>query len=90
MKEAGSVDPIAVRDAILNADEIPTLYGPASCKWYGEELYGTMNYVMPFQWPMMLYEGGYDRIQGWQDMPEWWEWNKDAIIDALTEAGFLE
>jgi branched-chain amino acid transport system substrate-binding protein len=91
-KLAGSFDPVRVRNAILNADELQSTYGPASAKWYAnysKKLYGISNYILPKKWPVNVIRGGKGVVDGWIDYEAWFNKYGDRLMRRLSEEGLL-
>jgi len=67
-KAAGSVEPVAVTDAMKADSSPPHTFGPG--KWWGKELWGLNNAVVG-DWPVVAINNGKARIQEFRSVYNW-------------------
>lgn len=88
---ADSFDSTVVRDTLLSS-ELYSCFGngPAST-WYGEEIYGIANYILPKRWPIAVFHGeeNRDAVGAWADMGAWWDQYGEGLMEVLEEQGQL-
>jgi len=81
-EKAGSVEPMAVFEAMQSMKTLPHIFGPA--EWWGKELWGIDNALVG-NWPVVTIQNGRARIVEYKNIPEWWAKNKDVYIKHMEK-----
>ena len=91
VEQAGTLDCTAVRDTLVTS-EFHSCWGngPAST-WYGEEIYGIANYILPERWPIAVFHADENRdaVGAWANLVTWWDDYGDGMLEALEAEGLL-
>jgi len=81
-QKAGSVEPMAVYEAMKSMQTLPHIFGPA--EWWGKELWG-INNALVGNWPVVTIQNGRGRIVEYKNIPEWWAKHKDVYIKHMEK-----
>jgi branched-chain amino acid transport system substrate-binding protein len=87
-KIAGSIESDAVIEALLH-NQLQCFWGGADAMWYGKDITGTNNYIMPYRWPVCYLKDHEDVIDGWVDLKAWWSEYGAGIMDKLAAQGLM-
>lgn len=85
-EKAGSVEPMAVLEAMKAGGTAPHVFGDAT--WWGKELWGIDNALVG-NWPVVTMQDGRARIVEFRSIPEWWEKHGDLLIKHMKAMGQL-
>jgi branched-chain amino acid transport system substrate-binding protein len=92
VKLAGTFDSTAVRNALLNADELQGTLTTHSSKFYAKwsnQIYGISNYILPKKGPVMIVKGERLTTAGWFDYVSWYTEHGEFFVKRLKEEGLL-
>jgi len=81
---AGSTDSDKVLKALLNNPNPEFVFGGG--KWWGKELWGRDNVVIG-RWPVVVIEGGKNRIQEFSSVSDWLDKHSDVLIKYMKSHG---
>jgi branched-chain amino acid transport system substrate-binding protein len=83
---AGSVEPMAVYEALKAADTVPQPFGEGT--WQGTELFGIDNWLAK-PWPITEFYEGNHHIVTFLSFADWYKEHGDILLKYLEEAGLL-
>ena len=81
---AGSTDSNKVLKALLSNPNPEFVFGGG--KWWGKELWGRDNVVIG-RWPVVVIEGGKNRIQEFASVSDWLDKHSDVLIKYMKSHG---
>jgi len=81
---AGSTDSNKVLKALLSNPNPKFVFGGG--KWWGKELWGRDNVVIG-RWPVVVIEGGKNRIQEFASVSDWLDKHSDVLIKYMKSHG---
>ncbi|MFQ5984453.1 MAG: ABC transporter substrate-binding protein, partial [Alphaproteobacteria bacterium] len=84
VEKAGSIEPMAVFEAMKAGGRAPHVYGDAN--WWGKELFGIDNALVG-DWPVVEIQNGKARIVEYKSIIDWWAKNKDIMIKHFEALG---
>ncbi|MGI9302958.1 MAG: ABC transporter substrate-binding protein [Gammaproteobacteria bacterium] len=76
-EQAGSVEPMAVLEAMKSGGKAPHAFGDAT--WWGKELWGIDNALVG-NWPVVIVKDGKAKIAEFRSIPKWWDKHGDLLI----------
>ena len=83
-KAAGSTDSNKVLKALLSNPNPEFVFGGG--KWWGKELWGRDNVIIG-RWPVVVIEGGKNRIQEFASVSDWLDKHSDVLIKYMKSHG---
>jgi len=79
---AGSIEPMAVLEAMKSKPTWPHIYGEAD--WWGKDLWGVDNALVG-NWPVVVIRDGKAVIEEYGNIPAWWAKHKDLMVKYMRE-----
>ena len=84
VEKAGSIDPMAVFEAMKAGGRAPHVFGDAN--WWGTELFGIDNALVG-DWPVVEIQNGKAVIVEYKSIIDWWAKHKDLMIKHFEALG---
>lgn len=86
-EQAGSAEPMDVLETMKGSKTAPAIWGDA--EWWGKDLWGIDNALVG-NWPVVqLNAEGKARIQGFGNIPEWWNSHGEILLARMRARNLL-
>lgn len=85
-ERAGSVDPMRVREAWVQADTLPHIFGTS--KWWGQELWG-IDHALVGRWPTVEIRDSKATIVGMPSILDWCNGHLDLLVQHMKAMDLL-
>lgn len=79
---AGSIEPMAVLEAMKSKPTWPHIFGEA--EWWGKDLWGVNNALVG-NWPVVVIKDGKAVIEEYGSIPDWWTRNQELMIKYMRD-----